>query len=115
MKFVTAKIACFELGITKVTLEYWEQQGMIKTICDRNNVKRYDLDSLASEHNNKRLAQIPAVLDLYRPNWVTPKEARERLGVSKNTLLNWEAAGKITTMRDASNHRLYDLNSVYLD
>jgi len=112
MRFLTTKKACIELGITKVTLQYWEQQGIIKSICDRNNSKRYDMDSLASEQNNKRLSKIPVALDSYKPRWAKSKEAVSVLGVDRNTLLNWENAGKIIARRDKNNHRWFDLNSV---
>lgn len=115
MRYLTAKKICQELGITKVTLAYWEQQGLIQTISDRNNTKRYDVDSLASKQNQDRLARMPAGLDPYRPQWVPLKEAMERLGVARGTLRNWEAAGKIKTKRNHRNHRLYDLNSVRTD
>ncbi|NEN95155.1 MAG: MerR family transcriptional regulator [Moorea sp. SIO3I7] len=115
MRFLTAKKACQELGITKVTLEYWEQQGMIQTISDRNNTKRYDIDSLASESNQDKLARVPAALDPQQPQWVSLKEAMKRLGVARGTLRSWEAAGKIKTKRNHRNHRLYDLSSVRSD
>ena len=115
MRLATPKVACKELGITQTTLDYWHQQGMIDVIITSNNVRRYDLDSLASKKNKRRLSRIPQALDPYRPHWVTPKEAREALGVTKNTLIKWEEEGKILTKRDCRNHRLFDLNSLYFD
>ena len=43
------------------------------------------------------------------PHYVSPREAREMLGVSEKTLRNWEAAGKISAIRTPSNHRRYDV------
>ncbi|WP_287263605.1 MerR family DNA-binding transcriptional regulator [Moorena sp. SIO3A5] len=115
MKLRTPKAACKELGISIKTLEYWHEQGMIEAVITSNGVRRFDLDSIASKQNKKRLDRLPVALDPYRPNWVTPKDAREILGVSKNTLINWEEEGRILTKRDSRNHRWYDVNSLYFD
>lgn len=44
--------------------------------------------------------------------FVSPKEASERLGVSVDTLRRWEAAGKIKAMRTPTGHRRYDMTSL---
>ncbi|NEN94714.1 MAG: MerR family DNA-binding transcriptional regulator [Moorea sp. SIO3I7] len=114
MRFLTARKAAKELNIPESTIKHWGEEGMIQTISDRNNTKRYDLDSLASKKNQERLARMPTGLDPYRPLWVFPKEARKALGVAQSTLIDWDKAGKIKTRRTKGNYRQYDLNSIKL-
>lgn len=44
--------------------------------------------------------------------FISPKEASKRLGVSVDTLRRWEAAGKINAIRTPTGHRRYDLTSL---
>lgn len=44
--------------------------------------------------------------------FVNTKTARSKLGVSANTLRNWDRSGKIKTMRTPGGVRLYDLGSL---
>ena len=44
--------------------------------------------------------------------FVSPREASKRLGVSADTLRRWEAAGKIQAIRTPTGHRRYDLTSL---
>ena len=44
--------------------------------------------------------------------YVTPKKAKEVLGVSQSTLRLWDSKGKIRTVRSPSGVRMYDLQSV---
>ena len=43
--------------------------------------------------------------------YVSPRKAAEYFGVTVQTLRNWEAAEKISTMRTHTNHRRYDIES----
>lgn len=43
--------------------------------------------------------------------YVTPKKAREILGVSEKTLRNWESEGKITAIRTPNGHRRYNVQT----
>ena len=43
--------------------------------------------------------------------YVSPKEAARRLGVSVDSLRRWEAAGKIHAIRTPSGQRRFDINS----
>lgn len=45
-------------------------------------------------------------------NYVTPKTARQRLGVSNNALKDWENNGTIKTIRTPGGKRLYDITSL---
>jgi len=48
------------------------------------------------------------VMDVSISGFISIKEAAEILGVTKNTLRNWEAAGKIKVYRNPyNNYRLY--------
>lgn len=44
--------------------------------------------------------------------FISPREASKRLGVSVDTLRRWEAAGKINAIRTPTGHRRYDLTSL---
>lgn len=44
--------------------------------------------------------------------YVTPKKAREVLGVSNSTLRLWDQQNKINTIRAPSGRRLYDIESI---
>lgn len=44
--------------------------------------------------------------------FVSPKEASKRLGVSADTLRRWEAVGKIKAIRTPTGHRRYDMTSL---
>ena len=47
--------------------------------------------------------------------WVTTKEACERLKVHPNTLRRWDRQGGIETMRTPGGNRLYNLASVEIE
>ncbi|MCY7381064.1 MAG: IS607 family transposase [Microcoleus sp. CAN_BIN18] len=47
--------------------------------------------------------------------YVTPREACKFLSVSEKTLRNWDEAGKIQAIRTPTNHRRYDIDSVFSD
>ncbi|NEO08442.1 MerR family DNA-binding transcriptional regulator [Moorena sp. SIO3I8] len=115
MRLRTPKLACKELKISLKTLEYLHEQGIIEAVVTSNGVRRFDLDSIASKKNKSRLANLPPALDPYRPHWVTPKQAREILGVSNPTLISWEKQGKILCRRMPNNYRVYDVNSLRFD
>lgn len=44
--------------------------------------------------------------------FITPKKAAALLGVSQNTLRNWEVAGKIVAIKTLGNHRRYKLQDI---
>lgn len=48
-------------------------------------------------------------------SYVTPKKAREILGVSEKTLRVWESEGKINAIRTPNGHRRYDVQTYLVD
>jgi predicted site-specific integrase-resolvase len=48
-------------------------------------------------------------------NYVTPKTARQRLGVSDNALKEWDSKGIIKTIRTPGGKRLYDISCFNTD
>lgn len=44
--------------------------------------------------------------------FVTPREAAQRFGVSLKTLRHWDAKGRIRSTRTPGGHRRYDIESV---
>jgi len=48
-----------------------------------------------------------------KTNYVTTKKARELLGVTSDTLRNWDRKGKIVTIRSPTNTRLYSKKDIY--
>lgn len=46
------------------------------------------------------------------PNWIPPKRAAEKLGVSTRTLLRLADTGQIAVIRLPSGHRRYDEHEI---
>ncbi|MCK9459680.1 MAG: helix-turn-helix domain-containing protein [Proteobacteria bacterium] len=44
--------------------------------------------------------------------FISPKEAADMLGVSTNTLRNWELSGKLMSMKTMGGHRRYYLKDI---
>ena len=51
----------------------------------------------------------------FMSNYVTPKTARQKLGVSDNALKEWDAKGIIKTIRTPGGKRLYDISCFNTD
>jgi excisionase family DNA binding protein len=45
--------------------------------------------------------------------FITPKKAAEFLGISANTLRNWELLKKITAIKTLGGHRRYNKIDIY--
>ena len=52
------------------------------------------------------------VTSIKMDEWVTPQKARELLQTTNKTLIEWDKAGKIRTIRTPSNHRRYNLEDI---
>ncbi|NEO49527.1 MAG: MerR family DNA-binding transcriptional regulator [Moorea sp. SIO4A3] len=99
------------MEVSEATLEGLEANGEIKMIKTQNGIRRYDLDSLSG--GLRRMINPERFPENKKTKkWASPKEAAIALGVTERTLKNWEAAGKIKSVKNKKGRRFYDLSSL---
>src|SRR3989344_589147 len=104
-KYFTISQASKLLGISKSTIRRWEKADKISSIVDRygthlylaETLKKLKPGSLAHHHTQST------------SNYVTVSMAARLVGVSKSTLLRWESADLIKSIRTHGGARRYNV------
>src|SRR3989344_1099645 len=86
-----------------MTLRRWERDGKISCLKTQGGFRRFTHDELLRIKKFGPLSQSPIL---------TAKEATHELGVSKQTLKRWNQKGKITVLKDTTNHLLLPTEEV---
>src|SRR3990167_7483994 len=86
------------LGVSIKTLRRWEESGKISSLRTPGGTRLYSLESL-----DKPTAKV---------NYLSLREASEKLGVSERTVRRWAEAGKLTSFQTASGQTAFSEGTI---